>query len=132
MWGMMVTTIVVDLFKCTIKGSTPNFLHSKKVKKKVLTKLYIIGKHFSLSAGYYGNSSYLESQRMTSLVDQHVSVISSVGSLRPFPSTYSEVHDPLNILDEPGRKTTGAFYSEAENGAGEHRGVMGAVLQDGE
>lgn len=34
MWGMMVTTIVVDLFKCTIKGSTPNFLHSKKVKKK--------------------------------------------------------------------------------------------------
>uniref|UniRef100_A0A3Q4HB81 DNA-binding protein RFX6 n=1 Tax=Neolamprologus brichardi TaxID=32507 RepID=A0A3Q4HB81_NEOBR len=66
---------------------------------------------------YYGNSSYLESQRMTSLVDQHVSVISSVGSLRPFPSTYSEVHDPLNILDEPGRKTAGAFYSEAENGA---------------
>ncbi|XP_025754988.1 DNA-binding protein RFX6 isoform X3 [Oreochromis niloticus] len=69
------------------------------------------------SAGYYGNSNYLESQRMTSLVDQHVSVISSVGSLRPFPSTYSEVHDPLNILDEPGRKTAGAFYSEAENGA---------------
>lgn len=34
MWGMMVTTIVVDLFKCTIKGSTPNFLHSKKVLKK--------------------------------------------------------------------------------------------------
>uniref|UniRef100_A0A3B4FMN8 DNA-binding protein RFX6 n=1 Tax=Pundamilia nyererei TaxID=303518 RepID=A0A3B4FMN8_9CICH len=66
---------------------------------------------------YYGNSSYLESQRMTSLVDQHVSVISSVSSLRPFPSTYSEVHDPLNILDEPGRKPAGAFYSEAENGA---------------
>uniref|UniRef100_I3KFB1 DNA-binding protein RFX6 n=1 Tax=Oreochromis niloticus TaxID=8128 RepID=I3KFB1_ORENI len=63
-------------------------------------------------SGYYGNSNYLESQRMTSLVDQHVSVISSVGSLRPFPSTYSEVHDPLNILDEPGRKTAGAFYSE--------------------
>uniref|UniRef100_A0A668W7A4 RFX-type winged-helix domain-containing protein n=1 Tax=Oreochromis aureus TaxID=47969 RepID=A0A668W7A4_OREAU len=72
----------------------------------------VLGKHFSLSAGYYGNSNYLESQRMTSLVDQHVSVISSVGSLRPFPSTYSEVHDPLNILDEPGRKTAGAFYSE--------------------
>ncbi|XP_027140453.1 DNA-binding protein RFX6 isoform X3 [Larimichthys crocea] len=68
-------------------------------------------------SGYYGNSSYLDSQRMTSLVDQHVSVISTVGSLRPFPSTYSEVHDPLNILDEPGRKTTGAYFTEAEPGA---------------
>ncbi|XP_049446749.1 DNA-binding protein RFX6 [Epinephelus fuscoguttatus] len=67
--------------------------------------------------GYYGNSSYLESQRMTSLVDQHVSVISTVGSLRPFPSPYSEVHDPLNILDEPGRKTTGAYFTDAESGA---------------
>ncbi|XP_044024909.1 DNA-binding protein RFX6 isoform X1 [Siniperca chuatsi] len=67
--------------------------------------------------GYYGNSSYLDSHRMTSLVDQHVSVISTVGSLRPFPSTYSEVHDPLNILDEPGRKTTGAYFTEAETGA---------------
>uniref|UniRef100_A0A8D0CXM9 DNA-binding protein RFX6 n=1 Tax=Sander lucioperca TaxID=283035 RepID=A0A8D0CXM9_SANLU len=66
---------------------------------------------------YYGNSSYLDTQRMTSLVDQHVSVISTVGSLRPFPSTYSEVHDPLNILDEPGRKTTGAYFTEAETGA---------------
>lgn len=68
--------------------------------------------------GYYGNSSYLDSQRMTSLVDQHVSVISTVGSLRSFNSTYSEVHDPLNILDEPGRKTTGAYFTEAETGAG--------------
>uniref|UniRef100_A0A671V7R5 DNA-binding protein RFX6 n=1 Tax=Sparus aurata TaxID=8175 RepID=A0A671V7R5_SPAAU len=67
--------------------------------------------------GYYGNSSYLDSQRMTSLVDQHVSVISTVGSLRSFNSTYSEVHDPLNILDEPGRKTTGAYFTEAETGA---------------
>ncbi|XP_075315514.1 DNA-binding protein RFX6 [Odontesthes bonariensis] len=67
--------------------------------------------------GYYGNGSYLDSQRMTSLVDQHVSVISSVGSLRHFPSTFSEVHDPLNILDEPGRKTTGGFFSEVETGA---------------
>ncbi|XP_067338653.1 DNA-binding protein RFX6 [Channa argus] len=56
------------------------------------------------NTGYYGNSSYLDSQRM--------SVISSVGSLRPFTSPYSEVHDPLNILDEPGRKTTGAFFNE--------------------
>ncbi|KAM8725476.1 DNA-binding protein RFX6 [Acanthopagrus schlegelii] len=67
--------------------------------------------------GYYGNSSYLDSQRMTSLVDQHVSVISTVGSLRSFNSTYSEVHDPLNILDEPGRKTTGVYFTEAESGA---------------
>uniref|UniRef100_A0A8D3DS25 DNA-binding protein RFX6 n=1 Tax=Scophthalmus maximus TaxID=52904 RepID=A0A8D3DS25_SCOMX len=63
-------------------------------------------------SGYYGNGGYLDAQRMTSLVDQHVSVISSVSSLRPFPSAYSEVHDPLNILDEPGRKTTGDFNTE--------------------
>ncbi|XP_076613224.1 DNA-binding protein RFX6 [Chaetodon auriga] len=68
-------------------------------------------------SGFYGSNSYLDSQRMTSLVDQHVSVISTVGSLRPFPSTYSEVHDPLNILDEPGRKTAGAYFTEAESGA---------------
>lgn len=77
--------------------------------------------NFPLLTGYYSNSSYLDSQRMTSLVDQHVSVISTVGSLRPFPSTYSEVHDPLNILDEPGRKTSEAFFTEAESGAGERR-----------
>lgn len=77
-----------------------------------------------LLTGYYGNSSYLDSQRMTSLVDQHVSVISTVGSLRPFPSTYSEVHDPLNILDEPGRKTTGAFFTEAETGAGQQPNIQ--------
>jgi len=75
--------------------------------------------NFPPAAGYYGNGSYLDSQRMTSLVDQHVSVISSVGSLRHFPSTFSEVHDPLNILDEPGRKTTGGFFSEVETGAGQ-------------
>uniref|UniRef100_A0A3B4TIQ7 DNA-binding protein RFX6 n=1 Tax=Seriola dumerili TaxID=41447 RepID=A0A3B4TIQ7_SERDU len=76
------------------------------------------GQTFSATGhSYYGNSSYLDSQRMTSLVDQHVSVISSVSSLRPFPSTYSEVHDPLNILDEPGRKTTGTYFTEAEPGA---------------
>ncbi|XP_013886328.1 DNA-binding protein RFX6 [Austrofundulus limnaeus] len=68
------------------------------------------------TAGFYGSTSYLTSQRMTSLVDQHVSVISSVGSLRPFPSTFSEVHDPLNLLSDPGRKTTGGFYSETEPG----------------
>ncbi|KAJ4921636.1 hypothetical protein JOQ06_027718 [Pogonophryne albipinna] len=67
-------------------------------------------------SGYYGNS-YLDNQRMSSLVDQHVSVISTVGSLRAFPSAYSDVHDPLNILDEPGRKTTGAYFIETETGA---------------
>ncbi|XP_024912584.1 DNA-binding protein RFX6 [Cynoglossus semilaevis] len=67
--------------------------------------------------GYYGNSSYMDSQRMTSLVDQHVSVISSVSSLRPFTSTYSDIHDPLNILDEPGRKTMGGYFTETDTGA---------------
>ncbi|KAL3052173.1 hypothetical protein OYC64_004849 [Pagothenia borchgrevinki] len=67
-------------------------------------------------SGYYGNS-YLDNQRMSSLVDQHVSVISTVGSLRAFPSAYSDVHDPLNILDEPGRKTTGAYFIETETRA---------------
>uniref|UniRef100_H3CWH6 DNA-binding protein RFX6 n=1 Tax=Tetraodon nigroviridis TaxID=99883 RepID=H3CWH6_TETNG len=69
-------------------------------------------------SGYYGHGGYLDSQRMTSLVDQHVSVISTVSSLRPFPSAYSEVHDPLNILDEPGRKTAGAYFPESEPGTG--------------
>lgn len=82
----------------------------------------VLEKLFPHVAGYYGNSSYLDSQRMTSLVDQHVSVISSVGSLRPFTSAYSEVHDPLNILDEPGRKTTGTYFTEAEAGAGQYAG----------
>uniref|UniRef100_A0A3B4B7Y4 DNA-binding protein RFX6 n=1 Tax=Periophthalmus magnuspinnatus TaxID=409849 RepID=A0A3B4B7Y4_9GOBI len=50
--------------------------------------------------GYYGNGSCLE--RMTSL-DQHVSVISSVSSLRAFGS-FSEAHDPLNLLGEITRK----------------------------
>lgn len=72
-------------------------------------------------SGYYGHSGYLDSQRMTSLVDQHVSVISSVSSLRPFPAVYADVHDPLNILDEPGRKTTGAYFTESEPGTGEQR-----------
>ncbi|XP_075869151.1 DNA-binding protein RFX6 isoform X2 [Nelusetta ayraudi] len=75
-------------------------------------------------SGYYGNGGYLDSQRMASLVDQHVSVISTVGSLRPFPSAYSEVHDPLNILDEPGRKTT--FFTEAEAVAGSAPCMFGA------
>ncbi|KAM8832528.1 LOW QUALITY PROTEIN: DNA-binding protein RFX6 [Spinachia spinachia] len=75
------------------------------------------GQTYTGHSGYYSNSSYLDSQRMTSLVDQHVSVISTISSLRPFQSTYSEVHDPLNILDEPGRKTTGAYFTEANTEA---------------
>lgn len=75
-----------------------------------------------LSTGYYGSGGYLDSQRVASLVDQHVSVISSVGSRRPFPSMYSEVHDPLNILDEPGRKTT--FFTDSETVAGQKLNVL--------
>ncbi|KAG7280369.1 LOW QUALITY PROTEIN: hypothetical protein CRUP_022197 [Coryphaenoides rupestris] len=65
--------------------------------------------------GYYGNSGYLQGQRITSLVDQHVSVISSVGSLRAFPPMFSEVHDPLNILDDPGRKSSMLYYEDVED-----------------
>ncbi|EPY74555.1 hypothetical protein CB1_001970001 [Camelus ferus] len=47
--------------------------------------------------GYYGsNINYPESHRLGSMVNQHVSVISSVRSLPP----YSDIHDPLNILDD--------------------------------
>lgn len=79
-------------------------------------------KTFLLLTGYYGSGGYLDSQRMASLVDQHVSVISTVSSLRPFPSVYSEVHDPLNILDEPGRKTT--FFTDSETVAGQKQNVL--------
>lgn len=46
------------------------------------------------------------------MVDQHVSVISSVSSIRPLPS-YNDTHDPLNILDDSGRKQTGSYYTES-------------------
>ncbi|KAG9347508.1 hypothetical protein JZ751_005075, partial [Albula glossodonta] len=62
--------------------------------------------------GYYGNNGYQDAQRLGSMIDQHVSVISSVSSVRCVPA-YSDVHDPLNILDEAGRKTAGAFYSDS-------------------
>uniref|UniRef100_H0ZNV5 DNA-binding protein RFX6 n=1 Tax=Taeniopygia guttata TaxID=59729 RepID=H0ZNV5_TAEGU len=65
------------------------------------------------SNGYYGNSiNYSESHRLGTMVDQHVSVISSVSSIRPLPS-YSDVHDPLNILDDSRRKQTVSYYSES-------------------
>uniref|UniRef100_A0A8C8JID0 RFX-type winged-helix domain-containing protein n=1 Tax=Oncorhynchus tshawytscha TaxID=74940 RepID=A0A8C8JID0_ONCTS len=66
------------------------------------------------SSGYYGNSSYLDSQRLGSMIDQHVSVISSVSSIRSVP-VYGEVHDPLNILDDTGRKTAGPYYTESDS-----------------
>ncbi|XP_055088173.1 DNA-binding protein RFX6 [Periophthalmus magnuspinnatus] len=66
-------------------------------------------------SGYYGNGSCLE--RMTSL-DQHVSVISSVSSLRAFGS-FSEAHDPLNLLGEITRKNnSNVFYNEPEHSTG--------------
>uniref|UniRef100_A0A803Y695 DNA-binding protein RFX6 n=1 Tax=Meleagris gallopavo TaxID=9103 RepID=A0A803Y695_MELGA len=65
------------------------------------------------SNGYYGNNiNYPESHRLGSMVDQHVSVISSVSSIRPLPA-YSDTHDPLNILDDSGRKQTGSYYTES-------------------
>ncbi|NXP82207.1 RFX6 protein, partial [Ramphastos sulfuratus] len=65
------------------------------------------------SNGYYGNNiNYPESHRLGTMVDQHVSVISSVSSIRSLPS-YSEIHDPLNLLDDSGRKQTGSYYTES-------------------
>ncbi|KAK3516690.1 hypothetical protein QTP70_022182 [Hemibagrus guttatus] len=60
-------------------------------------------------SGYYSNSGYVDTQRMGSLIDQHVSVISSVTSTRSVPA-YSEVHDPLNILNDTSRKPTTSYY----------------------
>ncbi|XP_072512645.1 DNA-binding protein RFX6 [Salminus brasiliensis] len=62
-------------------------------------------------SAYYGNSGYVDSQRMSSLIDQHVSVISSVSSIRSVPA-YTDVHDPLNILNDTGRKVAGPYYPE--------------------
>ncbi|KAF1396612.1 DNA-binding protein RFX6, partial [Spheniscus humboldti] len=65
------------------------------------------------SNGYYGNNiNYPEPDRLGTMVDQHVSVISSVSSIRSLPS-YSDIHDPLNILDDSGRKQTGSYYTES-------------------
>ncbi|NXD72856.1 RFX6 protein, partial [Eolophus roseicapillus] len=65
------------------------------------------------SNGYYGNNiNYPESHRLGTMVDQHVSVISSVSSIRSLPS-YSDIHDPLNILDDSGRKQAGSYYTES-------------------
>uniref|UniRef100_A0A8C4JM63 DNA-binding protein RFX6 n=1 Tax=Dromaius novaehollandiae TaxID=8790 RepID=A0A8C4JM63_DRONO len=67
------------------------------------------------SNGYYGNNvNYPDSHRLGSMVDQHVSVISSVSSIRSLPS-YNDIHDPLNILDESGRKQAGSYYTESSS-----------------
>uniref|UniRef100_A0A8C5QT20 DNA-binding protein RFX6 n=1 Tax=Leptobrachium leishanense TaxID=445787 RepID=A0A8C5QT20_9ANUR len=63
--------------------------------------------------GYYGsNLGYQESHRLGQLIDQHVSVISSVSSIRPLHS-FGDIHDPLNILDDSGRKQLELFYADA-------------------
>ncbi|NWR74933.1 RFX6 protein, partial [Centropus unirufus] len=65
------------------------------------------------SNGYYGNNiNYPESHRLGTMVDQHVSVISSISSIRSL-SSYNDIHDPLNILDDSGRKQTGSYYTES-------------------
>ncbi|KAM4772381.1 DNA-binding protein RFX6 [Rhinophrynus dorsalis] len=65
------------------------------------------------SNGYYGNNlSYPESHRFGSMIDQHVSVISSVSSIRPL-HPFNDIHDPLNILDDNGRKQLGSYYSDS-------------------
>ncbi|KAM9798241.1 DNA-binding protein RFX6 [Neosynchiropus ocellatus] len=66
----------------------------------------------SAQSGYYNHGRYLDTERAASLADQHVSVISCIGNLRSFPPAYSDVHDPLNILDEPSRKPGAAYFSE--------------------
>ncbi|XP_069461341.1 DNA-binding protein RFX6 [Ambystoma mexicanum] len=79
--------------------------------------------------GYYGNGvTYQESQRLGSLIDQHVSVISSVSSLRTLPS-YNDIHDPLNILDDGDRKQSDAYYTDASSLV--CRNSMASSLQNG-
>ncbi|XP_077408987.1 DNA-binding protein RFX6 isoform X2 [Vanacampus margaritifer] len=77
------------------------------------------GQTYSASgqSDYFSNGSYLDSQRMAPAVEQHVSVISSASPLLLLRSPYSDVHDPLNILDRPGRKS-GTFFSDVHNATG--------------
>ncbi|XP_075720362.1 DNA-binding protein RFX6 [Rhinoderma darwinii] len=65
------------------------------------------------SNGYFGNHlNYSESHRLGSMIDQHVSVISSVSSIRPLHS-FNDIQDPLNILDDNGRKQLGSYYTDS-------------------
>ncbi|XP_044147680.1 DNA-binding protein RFX6 [Bufo gargarizans] len=63
--------------------------------------------------GYFGNNiNYAESHRLGSMIDQHVSVISSISSIRPLHS-FNDIQDPLNILDDSGRKQVGSYYGDS-------------------
>ncbi|KAM3931621.1 DNA-binding protein RFX6 [Leptodactylus fuscus] len=65
------------------------------------------------SNGYFGNHlNYSESHRLGSMIDQHVSVISSVSSIRPLHS-FNDIQDPLNILDDTGRKQLGSYFTDS-------------------
>uniref|UniRef100_A0A2K5ESP8 DNA-binding protein RFX6 n=1 Tax=Aotus nancymaae TaxID=37293 RepID=A0A2K5ESP8_AOTNA len=76
--------------------------------------------------GYYGSTiTYPESHRLGSMVNQHVSVISSVRSLPP----YSDIHDPLNILDDSGRKQTSSFYADTSSPVACRTPVLASSLQ---
>nr|KAF6462934.1 regulatory factor X6 [Molossus molossus] len=76
--------------------------------------------------GYYGsNANYPESHRLGSMVNQHVSVISSVRSLPP----YSDIHDPLNILDDSSRKQTSSFYADTSPSVACRTPVVASNLQ---
>ncbi|XP_023507339.2 DNA-binding protein RFX6 [Equus caballus] len=76
--------------------------------------------------GYYGsNINYPESHRLGSMVNQHVSVISSVRSLPP----YSDIHDPLNILDDSSRKQTSSFYADTSPSVACQTPVVASSLQ---
>ncbi|XP_042525208.1 DNA-binding protein RFX6 [Dipodomys spectabilis] len=76
--------------------------------------------------GYYGsNINYQEAHRLGSMVNQHVSVISSIRSLPP----YSDIHDPLDILDDSGRKQTSSFYADTPSPAACRTPVVASSLQ---
>lgn len=65
-----------------------------------------------LLPGCFGNQlNYSESHRLSSMIDQHVSVISSVNSIRPL-HLFNDIQDPLNILDDSGRKQLGPYYTD--------------------
>ncbi|XP_028628452.1 DNA-binding protein RFX6 [Grammomys surdaster] len=76
--------------------------------------------------GYYGNNvNYSEAHRLGSMVNQHVSVISSVRSLPP----YSDIHDPLNILDDSSRKQSNSFYADTSSPVACRTPVVASNLQ---
>ncbi|KAL2081954.1 hypothetical protein ACEWY4_021772 [Coilia grayii] len=79
------------------------------------------------TSGYYGSGSYHDTQRMGSMIDQHVSVISSVSTIRSLQA-YPDVHDPLNILDDSVRKPApGSYYTEQPSIVSRTSGASSAV-----